>query len=117
MAYYEDALKIGLEGLFRRAAENGADALLFPDLLIDYPDQFKTYTQLSEKYGLEKAFFITTTFPHKLVRELVDHEPAFIYLGLMACTGVLLPITIARNIYIMKRLVGPHSISRGLRNK
>jgi tryptophan synthase alpha chain len=107
MAYYEDALKIGLEGLFRKAAENGADALLFPDLLIDYPDQFKTYTQLSEKYGLEKAFFVTTTFPHKLVTELVDHEPAFIYLGLMACTGVLLPITIARNIYIMKRLVGP----------
>ena len=103
--YYEEALNYGVEDFFSRVS-NGFGAVLFPDLLIDYLGELERYSRLCEKYGVAQAFFITTGFPHKLVKRLADLEPAFIYLGLMVSTGVLLPISASRNIRLFRELVG-----------
>lgn len=103
--YYEEALSYGVEELFSRAGGRFY-TVLFPDLLIDYPDDLGRYLRLCDKYGFEPAFFVTTGFPHKLVKHLSSLEPAFIYLGLMLSTGVLLPISASRNIRLFRGLVG-----------
>ena len=103
--YYEVALSYGLEDLMGSAAEAGIKCVLFPDLLIDYLESLEDYIELCEKYNLEHAFFITSCFPHRLIVKLANLEPSFIYLGLMASTGILLPVAINRNIRIIKSLV------------
>jgi tryptophan synthase alpha chain len=103
--YFDVALAYGVED-FMKCAADAARCVLFPDLLIDYPENLGSYLKLCEKYGLEHAFFITSSFPHALIVKLAKMEPSFIYLGLMASSGILLPISISRNIRIIKGLVG-----------
>jgi len=104
-AYYDVAMEVGVERMFEQASQ-GFRAILFPDLLIDYPENLQLYCMLCERYGLEKAFFITTGFPHRLVQGLAGLEPGFIYLGLTLSTGVMLPVSAEKNIRIMRQLVG-----------
>ena len=104
--YYEVALAYGLEDLLSNVAEAGIECVLFPDLLIDYPESLEDYIKVCKKYNLEYAFFITSCFPHHLMVKLAKLDPSFIYLGLMASTGILLPIAISRNIKIIRNLVG-----------
>jgi tryptophan synthase alpha chain len=104
--YYDVALVHGLENLMSSIAETGIKCVLFPDLLIDYPESLEDYMKLCEKYDLEPAFFITSCFPHRFITRLAGLEPAFIYLGLMPSSGTLLPIAISRNIRIIKGLIG-----------
>ncbi|MEM2320471.1 MAG: tryptophan synthase subunit alpha [Candidatus Bathyarchaeia archaeon] len=125
--YLEYAKRIGLERIAELALESGAEGLLFPDLLIDYPEELGAYMRLCKEYDLEPIFFATSSFPHRLVSRLAELNPAFIYLGLMASTGILLPITISRTIRIMRGLIGgtpllvgfaisePHQVSNCIR--
>jgi len=112
--YYDVALACGLEGLMSNVAEAGIECILFPDLLIDYPEDLESYIKLCERYDLEHAFFITSCFPHHLIVKLAKLEPAFIYLGLMPSSGILLPIAISRNIGIIKGLIGEVPLLVGL---
>lgn len=105
LTYFEYARSIGLERLMSYALNAGAEGVLFPDLLIDYPEDVDIYVRLCRQYGFEPIFFITSSFPHKLVSEAARLNPAFIYMGLMASTGTLLPITISRNISIIRGLI------------
>lgn len=104
--YFDLALGFNIEDFMNSASNARVKSVLFPDLLIDYLEDLNTYTRLCERYGLEPVFFITSCFPHRLVSNISRLNPAFIYLGLMASTGVLLPITVSRTIKIMKGLVG-----------
>jgi tryptophan synthase alpha chain len=104
--YYDVALACGLENLMGSAVEADVECVLFPDLLIDYLESLEDYVKLCGKYNLEHAFFITSCFPHRLIAKLARLEPSFIYLGLMASSGILLPIAINRNISVVRGLVG-----------
>ncbi|MEM1515182.1 MAG: tryptophan synthase subunit alpha [Thermoproteota archaeon] len=127
LTYFEYALKTGLERIMELALEAGIESILFPDLLIDYLEELDTYMMICREYDLEPVFFITSSFPHKLISKLAEMDPAFIYLGLMASTGILLPITVSRTIKIIKGLIGrtplltgfaisePHQVSNCIR--
>jgi tryptophan synthase alpha chain len=104
-SYFDLALNLNPEKLMQLAVESKVESILFPDLLIDYFEKLNSYVKLCEKYDLEPSFFITSSFPHKLVSKLAELNPAFIYLGLMASTGILLPITVTKTIKIMRMLV------------
>lgn len=104
--YFDYAINVGLNKFAEMVLEAGAEGILFPDLLIDYPEDLDTYIRFCGEYDLEPIFFITSSFPHRLVSKLTMLDPALIYLGLMASTGILLPITISRTIKIMRDLVG-----------
>ena len=105
LSYYDLALEAGLEGFMEAASTAGAFTVLFPDLLIDYLEELDTYVELCRSYGLKPSFFITSCFPHRLISSLTRHEPSFVYMGLMACTGVLLPVSARRNISVARRLL------------
>ena len=104
--YFELAKDIGLENFMEYVSNAGAKGVLFPDLLIEYMEELETYLRLCMKYDFNPMFFITSTFPHKMVLKLAQLKPLFIYLGLMASTGTFLPITATKTIKIMKDLVG-----------
>ncbi|MCS7142639.1 MAG: tryptophan synthase subunit alpha [Aigarchaeota archaeon] len=103
--YFEFAANMGLREVYSRAAEH-VESVLFPDLLIDYPERVDEYVAMSREYGLELTFFVPTTVPHRLVTRIASLDPAFVYLGLMISTGVHLPVTAERNIGVIKRLLG-----------
>lgn len=104
--YFDVALSYGLKEFVKKVSVAGVNCILFPDLLIDYTDSLNLYIRLCEKHEVEPAFFITSCFPHRIILKLTRLEPAFVYLGVMASTGILLPITISKTIRIMKNLVG-----------
>ncbi len=115
LSYFEGASQYGFEAFMKLAAESGARCVLFPDLLVDYFEEFEHYLNVCEKLSLEPAFFVTSGFPHRLVKSLssVQPAPAFIYLGLMASSGTSLPISVAENIAVMKELVGETPLLAG----
>lgn len=104
--YFDLALKMGLEEFANLASGCSVGSMLFPDMLIDYPGRLDSYVRVCGLYGLEPAFFVTSSFPHRLISKVAKLEPAFIYLGLMASTGILLPVTLSRTIRIVKELIG-----------
>ncbi|MEM3546438.1 MAG: tryptophan synthase subunit alpha [Candidatus Bathyarchaeia archaeon] len=104
--YFELAKAVGLENFMEYVSNAGAEGILFPDLLIEYMEELETYLRLCMKHDFDPMFFITSTFPHKMVSKLAQLNPAFIYLGLMASTGTFLPITVTKAIKIMKGLAG-----------
>ncbi|MEM2273506.1 MAG: tryptophan synthase subunit alpha [Candidatus Bathyarchaeia archaeon] len=103
--YFDYVKSIGLEKFMYYVQNAGAGGVLFPDLLIDYPEELGTYMRLCGQYGFDPAFFVTSSFPHNLISRLAQLDPAFIYLGLMVSTGTLLPITVSRNIRIVRSLI------------
>ena len=103
--YFDTAVDVGLKRFMEQASFIKAESVLFPDLLIDYFTRLDDYLSLCKENEISPAFFITSTFPHKLVEKLASLSPMFIYLGLMASTGVHLPITITKTIKIVKALV------------
>ncbi|BAJ50784.1 tryptophan synthase alpha subunit [Candidatus Caldarchaeum subterraneum] len=113
LTYFELAQKIGVEKFFRELSETGVRAVLFPDLLIEYPEKLSSYDKLSDQYQFEKVYFVSSSFPHRMIAGLVDREPSFIYMGLMASTGVALPIAVRRNIAIIKGLLNDVPIIGG----
>ncbi len=104
--YFDLAMKVGLEEFASLASQCSVESVLFPDMLIDYPESLDAYIRICGRYGLKPSFFVTSSFPHRLISKLARLEPAFIYLGLMASTGILLPITLDRTIRIVRKLVG-----------
>ena len=115
LSYFEGALQYGLEKFMKLAAGSGAKCVLFPDLLVDYLEEFENYLNICDKFGLEPAFFVTSGFPYRLVRKLscTQPTPAFIYLGLMASTGTPLPVSVAENIAIIKGIIGETPLLAG----
>lgn len=103
--YFEYARSIGLEKFMDYAQNAGAGGVLFPDLLVDYPEELNIYMRLCGQYGFDPIFFVTSSFPHNLIFRLAQLDPAFIYFGLMASTGTLLPISIRRNIRVVRELI------------
>jgi len=105
MAYAED-FKERLRWLLEEASSVEAISVLLPDLLIDTPELLHDYIDISKEVGLNLTFFITSRFPHRIVKYLAGLKPLFIYMGLMASTGIRLPVQVERNVAVARELVG-----------
>ncbi len=105
MAYLEDYER-SLEDLVNVVSSLRARSLLLPDILFDYIDRLEEYVRLCERYGLRPSFFISSRFPHRLARRLVDYSPHFVYLGLHASSGIRFPIRFERNVKVIREALG-----------
>lgn len=84
MGYLNPLLQYGVETFLRRAAENGFDALIIPDLpLRAYAVEYKA---LFEKYGLGHVFLVTPQTAEERVREIDAASDGFIYVVSSAST-------------------------------
>lgn len=105
MTYYSDH-KQEATSLLETAGSLGAGCVLFPDLLFDHYEKTHDYIEVSRETGMKPCFFASSRFPHHLLVYLARHQPLFIYLGLQPATGVELPIGVARNLALARKLVG-----------
>ena len=106
LTYFEDYLiENKVEVLFKEVSNLNFISILLPDLLFDYPEYLNYYVNLCQEYSLKPSFFISSKFPHHLIRKLLNYEPYLIYLGLQAATGIELPIYVTRNIRIYRELI------------
>jgi len=84
MGYLNPLLQYGVEKFLQKAAANGFDALIIPDLPIrEYELQYKA---LFEKYGLQNIFLVTPQTPEARVRHIDSISNAFIYMVSSAST-------------------------------
>ena len=78
MGYLNPLLQFGVEKFLQRAAENGFDGLIIPDLPIrEYELHYK---QLFEKYNLKNIFLITPNTTEERIRKIDALSDGFIYL-------------------------------------
>lgn len=84
MGYLNPVLQYGPEKFLSRAAANGFDALILPDLpLREYESEYKP---LFEKYGLSNIFLVTPQTAEDRVRKIDAISDSFIYLVSSAST-------------------------------
>lgn len=84
MGYLNPLLQYGVERFLKKAAENGFDAFIIPDLPIrEYEREYKL---LFEKYGLQNIFLVTPQTPEDRVKQIDRVSDAFIYLVSSAST-------------------------------
>ena len=78
MGYLNPLLQYGVEKFLQRAAENGFDGLIIPDLpLREYELHYK---QLFEKYNLKNIFLITPNTTEERIKKIDALSDGFIYL-------------------------------------
>jgi tryptophan synthase alpha chain len=74
--------------------------ILFPDLIIDYYDQFD---ELRNKMNL--TLFVSPSVPDYIIKKVSQYSRPFLYLGIRPTTGVVLPVNIETLISRVKRLI------------
>ncbi|MEO8760901.1 MAG: tryptophan synthase subunit alpha [Bacteroidia bacterium] len=78
MGYVNPLLQYGVEKFLKRAAENGFDGLIIPDLpMREYELHYKI---LFEKYNIKNIFLITPDTNEERIRKIDDLSDGFIYL-------------------------------------
>ncbi|HVA97286.1 MAG TPA: tryptophan synthase subunit alpha [Bacteroidia bacterium] len=84
MGYFNPLLQYGAEKFLKRAAENGFDALILPDLpMREYELDYK---HLFKKYNVKNIFLITPDTSKERILEIDNLSDAFIYL--VATSGI-----------------------------
>lgn len=78
MGYLNPLLQYGIEKFLQRAAENGFDALIVPDLPVREYELY--YKDLFEKYKIKNIFLITPDTPKERIHKIDALSDAFIYL-------------------------------------
>lgn len=78
MGYLNPLLQYGVERFLQRAAENGFDALIVPDLPVREYELY--YKELFEKYKIKNIFLITPDTSEERIHQIDALSDAFIYL-------------------------------------
>jgi tryptophan synthase alpha chain len=78
MGYVNPLLQYGVEKFLKRAAENGFDGLIIPDLPMREYEKY--YKNLFEKYNIKNIFLITPDTNEERIRKIDDLSDGFIYL-------------------------------------
>ncbi|MGZ3862547.1 MAG: tryptophan synthase subunit alpha [Bacteroidia bacterium] len=84
MGYLNPVLQYGVEKFLKRAAENGFDGLIIPDLPMREYEMI--YKPLFEKYDLKNIFLVTPQTSEERIRRTDSLSDGFIYLVSSAST-------------------------------
>lgn len=104
MGYLNPVLQYGMERFLKRAAENGFDALIIPDLPIR--EYGMEYQPLFEKHDIKNIFLVTPNTSEERVRKIDFLSDAFIYLvASNSTTGIQDNISAGQEEYF-KRIAG-----------
>lgn len=106
LSYYDSIKPLNLKEFAELSADSGADAVLIPDLLVDYIEKLDEYVMAVKLSGLEPVFFMPSILPYRLIERIIELKPTMIYLGLMPATGIELPIDPASAISRVREQIG-----------
>ena len=120
MGYLNPLLQYGIEKFLQRAAENGFDALIVPDLpVIEYELYYK---DLFEKYNIKNIFLITPDTSKERVHKIDILSDAFIYMvATSGTTGAKITVSNEQQDYFKRitsyQLKNPLLAGFGISNK
>ncbi|WP_338601530.1 tryptophan synthase subunit alpha [Sulfolobus tengchongensis] len=95
-----------------RLKEIKLDGVLFPDLLIDYIDEFEKIDKIIKSKGIKDVIFTSPSVPDLLIHRVSKISDLFLYYGVRPTTGVPIPVSVkqlinrVRNIVDNKLVVG-----------
>ncbi|BCU68450.1 tryptophan synthase subunit alpha [Sulfolobales archaeon HS-7] len=81
------------------------DGVLFPDLLIDFPNKVEEIATITKEVGLKNVIFVTPTVPDSFIVTTSKLTDLFLYYGMRPTTGVDIPIGIERLVRRIRELV------------
>ncbi len=104
LTYLEDWVS-SLSELLTKMRETGIDGVLFPDLLIDFVDEYEKYVQEIKAHGLKAVIFTSPSVPDPLIHKVSMLSDMFLYYGVRPTTGVPLPVSVDSVITRVRTLV------------
>lgn len=104
LTYLEDYLS-NLDSFLTTLHEIGIDGVLFPDLLIDYIDDYESYVQRIKGKGVKAVLFTGPSLPDNLIISVSKISDIFLYYGVRPTTGVPIPVSVDSLIIRIRNLV------------
>ena len=83
----------------------GIDGVLFPDLLIDYVDDFEKYDKIIKSKGIKDVIFTSPSVPDNLIQKASKITDIFLYYGIRPTTGIPIPVSTRQLISRVRNLV------------
>ncbi len=104
LTYLEDWIN-ELNTFLNKLRESGINGVLFPDLLIDYIDDFEKYDKEIKGMGLKDVIFTSPSVPDLLINKVSKISDLFLYYGVRPTTGIPIPISLNELITRVRKLV------------
>ncbi|AEE94236.1 tryptophan synthase, alpha subunit [Acidianus hospitalis W1] len=104
LTYLEDWLPV-LDDFLSNLAKIGIDGILFPDLIIDYVDEYEKYVKKIKDHGLKAVIFTAPSVPDPLIQKVSKISDIFLYYGVRPTTGVPIPVSVDSLITRIRILV------------
>ncbi|BCS94207.1 MAG: tryptophan synthase alpha chain [Metallosphaera javensis (ex Sakai et al. 2022)] len=104
LTYLEDWVS-SLSQVLAKMKEVGIDGVLFPDLLIDFVDEYEKYVNEIKSHGLSAVIFTSPSVPDPLIHKVSRLSDMFLYYGVRPTTGVPLPVSVDSLITRVRTLV------------
>ena len=83
----------------------GIDGVLFPDLLIDYVDDFEKCDKIIKSKGIKDVIFTSPSVPDNLIQNASKITDIFLYYGIRPTTGIPIPVSTRQLISRVRNLV------------
>ncbi len=91
--------------------------MLFPDLLVDFPEECFGYMEKVSDKGLAPVIFVSPFMPDKLIAKVLRVSKPFLYLGVRPTTGIPTPVDVSALVKRVKGLGADNVVvGFGLRN-
>ncbi|BAB66273.1 tryptophan synthase subunit alpha [Sulfurisphaera tokodaii] len=104
LTYLEDYLS-NLDNFLTTLHEIGIDGVLFPDLLIDFIDEYEEYVSKIKGKGVKAVLFTGPSLPDNLIIKASRISDIFLYYGVRPTTGIIIPVSVDSLITRVRNLV------------
>ncbi|BFI74189.1 tryptophan synthase subunit alpha [Sulfurisphaera ohwakuensis] len=104
LTYLEDYLS-NLDNFLTTLHEIGIDGVLFPDLLIDFIDEYEEYVSKIKGKGVKTVLFTGPSLPDNLIIKASRISDIFLYYGVRPTTGIIIPVSVDSLITRVRNLV------------
>ncbi|AWR94974.1 tryptophan synthase subunit alpha [Acidianus brierleyi] len=104
LTYLEDWLP-SLDTFLEKLHNIGIDGILFPDLLIDFVDEYEKYVNKIREKGLKAVIFTAPSVPDTMIHNVSKNSDMFLYYGVRPTTGVPIPVSVDSLITRVRTLV------------
>ncbi len=101
---YLEGVQNNLDEFLDMTKASGADGVLFPDLLIDFSENYSKYLNKILEKGLDSVVFVSPFVPDKIISDVYKFSSPFLYYGVRPTTGVNTPVNVSSLLKRLKNL-------------
>ncbi|BBD72701.1 tryptophan synthase subunit alpha [Sulfodiicoccus acidiphilus] len=104
LTYLEEHLD-RLREFLKSLRESKVEGVLFPDLLIDFPDQLEAVVSKVRSEGLKNVIFTAPSVPDSIIKRSGEITDMFLYYGVRPTTGIPIPVDVGALIRRVRNMV------------